>query len=84
MNFCTAQMRVGTQMRGVIVEIDRNFGTIGAVDVRQAGFAVDSIDRLEDAGAALHAARHSLFLLDRQLPGDDGFEMQGQTRHDTR
>jgi len=59
-------------MRALIIEDQERLADSIAAGLRRAGFAADQASNLDDAEAALNAARFDLILLDVGLPDGDG------------
>jgi two-component system copper resistance phosphate regulon response regulator CusR len=68
------------QMRVLLVEDDDRLASSVASQLRQAGFAVDSVTRGEDALRESAISPYDAIVLDLQLPDIDGVELCRQIR----
>ena len=62
-------------MRLLVIEDNARLASLIANLLREHGFAVDSVDTVEAALAALETASYDLILLDLSLPGGDGADI---------
>jgi len=62
-------------MRVIVVEDDPKIGLFVARGLREAGFAVDHVERAEDAVPRLESGNYDAAVVDVMLPGMDGLTM---------
>ncbi|EHL98227.1 putative transcriptional regulatory protein QseB [Acetobacteraceae bacterium AT-5844] len=62
-------------MRLLLTEDDPRLSDLLAQGLRRAGWAVDVVEGVEDALAALHAVQYQALVLDLGLPDGDGMEV---------
>lgn len=62
-------------MRVIVVEDDAKIGRFVARGLREAGFAVDHVERAEDAILRLESGNYDAAVVDVMLPGMDGLTM---------
>ena len=67
-------------MRLLLTEDDPRLATLLAQGLTRAGWAVDVVEGVEDALAALHAVQYQALVLDLGLPDGDGMEVLQQLR----
>ena len=67
-------------MRVIVVEDDPKIGSFVARGLREAGFAVDLVERAEDALTRFRTAPYDVAVVDVMLPGMDGLEMIEELR----
>lgn len=67
-------------MRLLLVEDNRRLGELVCEGLRTAGYAVDWVTSIDEAEAALEAARIDLMLLDLGLPDGDGIDLVRRLR----
>lgn len=67
-------------MRLLLTEDDPRLAALLAQGLTRAGWAVDVVEGVEDALAALHAVQYQALVLDLGLPDGDGMEVLQQLR----
>jgi DNA-binding response OmpR family regulator len=67
-------------MRLLVVEDNTRLASLIANLLRDHGFAVDSVETVDEALAALEAADYDLIVLDLSLPGGDGVDILKRIR----
>ena len=67
-------------MRLLLVEDEQELARLVKANLGREGFAVDTVERLADARAALAAARYDAILLDLSLPDGDGLSLLAELR----
>ena len=67
-------------MRLLVVEDEPELGELLRIGLTRRGFAVDVVDTLGDAWAAVAATRYDTLLLDLRLPDGDGLELVRHVR----
>jgi len=69
-------------MRVIVIEDDPKIGQFVARGLREAGFAVDLVERAEDAIVRLSGGTYDAAVVDVMLPGMDGLSMIEQLREE--
>ena len=67
-------------MRVIVVEDDLKIGGFVSRGLRESGFAVDLVDRAEEAIPRLETGTYDAAVVDVMLPGKDGLEMISELR----
>ena len=67
-------------MRLLLIEDETELARLVRANLAREGFAVDAVERIDDARAALAVARYDAILLDLSLPDGDGLTLLAQLR----
>lgn len=67
-------------MRLLLIEDETELARLVKANLGREGFAVDAVETIEDARAALGAARYDAILLDLGLPDGDGLTLLAEMR----